>query len=302
MTVALYRDPLAGLKSQVATKRGLVEQRERELSPLLRAMLPAALRKRIDEGRARVVDVRTEHERERGAASAGEESVEALLAIDGAADALLAAYEEALALVPKLRECPFDVADPPKSRLPPPWLIEESRQRFFRGRFEERVKEVLHDAYVVRWSDVRYLARLKVAGAPLVAMTEGNFEVQALTTDFKSWLRTSVHRAAPPLSVKVMGAVGGVARALRLARDDHTGHAEFDEAFLVDGPHGGVSLLTPDVTAALMHLLPWGVSLSVNGGLAEVSWGASFSGKGFELLHDAAFSAVLGIRAAIERA
>jgi hypothetical protein len=290
--VTLYRDPLAGLKSQVATKRGLVEQRERELAPLMRAMLPAALRKRIDDGRARAADVREEDE----------SSVERMTAIDGAMDALLIDYDEALALVPKLRECPLDVPDPPKPAQPPPWLIEEQRQRFFRVRFEERVREVSPEAYVVRWGDLRYLARLKVAGAPLVAMTAGNFDVGTPSTEFTSSLRTSVHPSAPRVTVKVKTALGGVAKVLKLARDDETGEAEFDDAFLVDGPDGGALSLTADVRAALRELEPWNVALLVRNGVADVSWEAPFRGSGFELLHDAAFSVVLGIRAAIERA
>lgn len=290
--MTLYRDPLAGLKSQVATKRGLVEQRERELAPLIRAMLPSALRRTIDEGRSRVGVVRAEDE----------ETMEALSALDGGIDGLVAAYDDAVALVPKLRDCPLDVVDPPKPALPPPWLIEENRQRFFRLRFEQRVSEVWSEAYVIRWGDLRYLSRLTVAGAPLVATTSGNFDIGTPATDFKSTLRTSVHPSAPALDVKVQSAMGEVAKALRLARDDETGDAEFDDGFLVDGPDGGVLLLTPDVRAALRELAPLGVSLVVKGGLAEVSWAAAFRGNGFELLHDAAFSVVLGIRAAIERA
>jgi hypothetical protein len=290
--VTLYRDPLAGLKSQVATKRGLVEQRERELAPLIRAMLPDALRKTIDEGRSRVVEVRDEDET----------TMEALTGLDAAIDGLVAAYDDAVALVPKLRECPLDVVDPPKPALPPPWLIEENRQRFFRMRFEERVREISSDAYVVRWGDLRYLCRLKVAGAPIVATTAGNFDVAAVTTHFTSTVRTSVHPSAPPLAVKVQSPMGAVAKVLRLARDDETGDTGFDDAFLVDGRDAGVLLLTPDVMAALRVLEPFDVSLVVKNALAEVAWGAAFRGIGFELLHDAAFSIVLGIRAAIERA
>jgi hypothetical protein len=285
--VSLYRDPLAGLKSQVATKRGLVELRERELAPLIRAMLPVALRQRLVS--------RSNGPRE-------EETVDVLTAVDAELDALLVAYDEALALAPKLRDCPFDVRDPVKPVTEPPWLIEENRQRAFRVRYEERVREVQADAYVVRWGDVRYLTRMKVAGAPLVAATAGNFDLETPTTLFTSTLRTSVHPAAPAVGVKVKGALHGVAKALRLARDDETGDAAFDEAFMVDGPDGGALLLKPDVTAALRELAPWGVSLTVKSGIAEVTWGAAFRGSGFELLHDAAFSVVLGIRAAIERA
>jgi hypothetical protein len=150
--VTLYRDPLAGLKSQVATKRGLVEQRERELAPLMRAMLPATLRKKIDEGRSRMGEVRAEGG---GLDGVDESSIEALTILDGVMDGLVAAYDEASMMVPKLRDCPLDVEDPPKPVQPPPWLIEENRQRFFRLRFEQRVSEVASGAYVVRWGDLR---------------------------------------------------------------------------------------------------------------------------------------------------
>ena len=291
--MTLYRDPLAGLKSQVATKRGLVEQRERELAPLMRAMLPDELRKVIDEDRARVAAVRDDE---------ASTTMEALTELDAAIDGLVAAYDEAIALVPKLRECPLDVVDPPKPAQPPPWLIEENRQRFFRVKYEERVREVSSDAYVVRWGDLRYLTRLKVAGAPLVAMTAGNFDIGAITTEFTSVVRTSVPPSTPAVTVKLKGAMGGVAKALGIARDDETGDAPFDDAFLVDGRDGGALLLTRDVTAALRHLEPWNVGLSVKNGLAEILWGGDFRGQGADLLHDAAFAVLLGVRAAIERA
>jgi hypothetical protein len=308
--VTLYRDPLAGLKSQVATKRGLVELRERELAPLMRAMLPAALRRTIDEGRSRVAEVRPRVEGERPGGREREEreegddgmNVDALSKLDAELDGLLVAYDEAIAMVPKLRDCPLDVVDPPKPALPPPWLIEENRQRFFRVRFEQRVREVSSEAYIVRWGDVRYLARLDVAGAPVVVTTAGNFDIATTSTEFTSTLRTSVHPSCPPLGVKVQSAMGGVAKVLRLARDDETGDVEFDGAFLVDGRDAGVLLLTSDVRTALRALEPWGAALVVKNGLAEVSWSGAFRGMGVDLLLDAAFSVVLGIRAAIERA
>lgn len=294
--MTLYRDPLAGLKSQVATKRGLVEQRERELAPLMRAMLPAALRKKIDEGRSRMGEVRAEGD------GVDERSIETLTVLDGVMDALVAAYDEASMMVPKLRECPLDVDDPPKPVQPPPWLIEENRQRFFRLRFEQRVGEVSSEAYVVRWGDLRYLTRLTVAGAPMVATTAGSFDVGTPMTEFTSALRTSVPSSAPPLQVKTEGALDGVAKVLRLARDDRTGDAAFDDAFLVDGRDGGALLLTRDVTAAMTVLESFGPSLVVKRGVAELTWRGSFRGNGLDLLPDAAFSVVLGIRAAIERA
>lgn len=288
--MSLYRDPLAGLKSQVATKRGLVELRERELPPLIRAMLPAELRAVLEEEKAATSVDDTQM------------GLDELTALDAALDSVIAAYDEAIALGPKLRSCPLDVDDPPKPALPPPWLIEEPRQRTFRICLERRVQEISTDAYVVRWGDLAYLARMKVAGAPIVVTSSGNFDIATPTTTFKSKVRTSVHPSTPRLEVKLQTALGGVAKALGIARDDETGDARFDEAFLVDGANGGVLLLTPDVTAALTALEAWNATLVVRKGIAEVTWEAPFRGIGFELLHDAAFAVVLGIRAAIERA
>lgn len=283
--MTLYRDPLAGLKSQVATKRGLVEHRARELSPIVRVLLPRALRAKLDAPRPEA-----------------EGSLEALTSTDAALDALLAAFDEALALAPKVRDCPFDVPDPRKPRQPPPWLIEEARQRAFRLAFEERLRAIAPTSYLVRWGDLTYLARMKLAGAPLVATARGNFDVVAIATDFTSTLRTSVPDAVPPIEVKLEGSLAGVAKALRLARDDETGDPGFDERFLVDASDGGALLLTRDVTAALSTLAPWSPTLRVRAGIAEVAWRGTFRGNGFELLHDAAFDVVLGVRAAIERA
>jgi hypothetical protein len=181
-------------------------------------------------------------------------------------------------------------------------LIEEGRQRAFRVCFEARVREIAPEAYVVRWGDYTYLARLKVAGAPVIAASWGNFDIETPTTVFGSRLRTSVHPSAPPLTVKRSTAIAGVAKVLRLARDDESGDEAFDDAFVVDGRDGGVLLLSRDVTAAMCQLEPWGVGLVVRNGIADVTWEATFRGVGFELLHDAAFAVVLGIRAAIERA
>ena len=284
--MTLYRDPLAGLKSQVATKRGLLERRASELAPLIRAMLPPGLRARIDAPRPD-----------------DEESIDALTRADAALDALLAAYDEALLLAPTLRSAPLDVPDPPKPKQRPPWLIEEARQLAFRRAFEERLREVAPSSYLVRWGDLTYLARMTVAGAPIVVTARGNFDVQAFTTELTSTLRTSVPDATPRVDLKPMGSLDGIAKALRLARDDETGDAELDESFLVDAPDGGVLLLTPDVTAAILALAAWALpTLHVGRGIAEISWRTTFRGRGPELIHDAAIDVLLGIRAAIERA
>ncbi len=51
-----YRDPLAGLRSQVAVKRAVLADREREVTPVLRALLPEAARASIARLRAAALD------------------------------------------------------------------------------------------------------------------------------------------------------------------------------------------------------------------------------------------------------
>ena len=55
-----YRDPLAGLRSQVAVKRAVLVDREREVPPVLRALLP-------EETRASIAGLRAAANAERDA-------------------------------------------------------------------------------------------------------------------------------------------------------------------------------------------------------------------------------------------
>jgi len=100
----MYRDSLAGLAFQVATKRAAVASREQELSPVLRALLPSRLREALATLGPRTL--------EQG------ETMESLSDADAALDAMLALYDEGVQLAPKLRETSDDVADPaPRFRI-----------------------------------------------------------------------------------------------------------------------------------------------------------------------------------------
>jgi hypothetical protein len=105
--VSSYRDPLAGLRSQIATKRGLIEGRERGLPEILRVMLPNVIASRLAELRPR--------------AGRDGETFEALSDVDVALDEMIATLDAAAHALPRLRECPDTVPDPPHPVMGPPW-------------------------------------------------------------------------------------------------------------------------------------------------------------------------------------
>jgi hypothetical protein len=285
--VTVYRDPLAGLRSQIATKRGLLDSQERRVPALLRALFPAALEETIASLRERAL--------------AEGDTIESLSAIDGALDGILAAYDEGIAMLPRLRECPADVPDPPRPKMAPPWILEEDRQKHFRLRFDQRVRGIAPETYLVRWGDETYLARFKLAGAPLIATARIDTAAE-IVAHFWSTLRTSVPRDTPSLSVRMEGTLEGVGKMLGLVEDRKTGSDALDETFIVGGSEAALALLGPDIVAGLLALVPFKPSLRVSRGVAELAWTGRDRAYASDLLPDDALIVVLGIRAAIERA
>lgn len=283
--MTLYRDPLAGLRSQIASKRGLLESRERALPMLLRAMLPERLTRLFAQ---RVKD--------------DAESLEELSKMDAALDEILAAHDEAAALLPKLRACPDDVPDPSKSsNVSPPWVIEEAPQLEFRKLFTRRIAEIAPDAYAVRWDDSAYVSRFTLAGAPLFISCRFDATAsQPVIT--KSFARTSVPAELPALEVHEEGVFHAIGRALHLVRDHQTGDSAFDEIFVVDADEATAQVIGSDVRAAFITLASAEPQLFVRHGVAELQWRAAWASYPETLLPDAAFAILLGIRAAIERA
>lgn len=283
----MYRDPLAGLRSQIATKRGLLESRERHLPLLLFAMLPRRIAGVIDRL----------HERVKEEA----DSLERLTSLDAALDELLAAHDEAAAILPELRECPSTVPDPPKGQLAPPWAIEESYQLGYRAMLTKRILDIAPDAYLVRWDDPMYLARIRVAGAPLVVTSRLSlFAGQPAV--FESTARTSVHPSTPELDVRRDRLLDGIGRAIGLVKDVRVGNDEFDDAFIVSGSNAASALLTSDVVAALLEMRRLHPHLEVRRGIAELTWSDGYGSFAAPLMPDQAIAVMLGVRAAIERA
>jgi hypothetical protein len=294
--VSQYRDPLAGLRSQIATKRGLLESRERSLPALLRSMLPSELRRLLDDLGSKA-----------DAGLPDEPSIEQLTQADAALDELLRLHDEAAELVPKLRSCPDEVPDPPKPQLSPPWVYEEQGQLRFRATLTRRLAEIAPDAYFVRWDDTTYLSRFPLAGAPLVVTARYEM-IPGQLTSFRSAVRTSVPESVPPLDVRRARVIDGVGRAVGLVHDAKVGEPVFDHAFIVDDEGGpaAIRLLTSDVSSALLGMTSR-ARLHVRRGIAELTWQGRWPyfdrpGVGDALLPDEAFAIVLGVRAAIERA
>lgn len=281
----MYRDPLAGLLSQIAMKRGLLAIREQALSALLRAMLPVGLAKTLERLRSKTDDE--------------PESLDALTDVDAALDSLLAAHEEAAALVPKLRECPEDVPDPPLPQMRPPWIIEETTQLDFRALFTRRLAEIERDAYVIRWDDHTYLSRFSIARAPV--LTAARFDVRAGVPEHaRCFARTSVPVGVPAIDLRAEGSLHALGRVLHLVHDLKTDDGAFDRAFVLDAPPGTTALFDADVRSALVGLSALNPRLTISHGVAEITWKSDWTPQ--HLIPDGVIAVLLGIRGAIERA
>lgn len=287
-----YRDPLAGLRGQIVAKRGLLVAREEALVPVLRLLLPPVVQAALEDESARL--------------AAGEPietaSVEQLTRADAALDLLLDAFERAAALLPKARECPDEVAEPSRGQLQPPWIFEERDQLQFRADFTRRLGEIEPDADVVRWGDTTYLSRFRVAGMPVVLAARYE-PIGVGAPVYESHLRTSVPRAFPTVRVRRATPIVDSALGLvGLVRDVKLGEASFDADFVVDAVRAAAGVLTADVRRALHALGTMKPKLSVERGIAELTWEGTYVGRATNLVPDEAFAAVLGVRAAIERA
>lgn len=284
-----YRDPLAGLVSQVATKRAALADAERRLSPAARAMLPSRLASVLDELGPR--------------ARAPAEDLATLSAADATLDALLAAYEEALSLAPELCACPDEVPDPPPPTSPQPFLLEEPWNVRQRKRLEERVAAIDPGASIRRWGDLPYLARLRAAGAPMVLLVDFTYGGQS--DWFWSQLATSLPAALPPLRLEPEGLARKAAHALGLAQEIETGELSFDHAFWLTGSAATASLLVPSVRHALVVLAGAAVkpSLLIEHGRAVLRWNGVLRADGrYDVLPAAALDVLAGLRQALEPA
>jgi hypothetical protein len=280
--VSQYRDPLAGLRSQVATKRAALEDRARAISPIVGAMLPPAIRNAMADLGPR--------------AATGAEDMKGLSEQDAALDALLAVYDEAIAIAPTLVGLPDTVPDPQRPKLPPPWLFEEPFFVRFKKALTKRVESVADgEAWLVRWGDFGYLSRIRVEGTPLVFLAHGDDQLGT----FRSTLRTSVPARVPHLEVRRTSAYHSIGRAMHLTNEISLGDEIFDKTFWISGHEATATLLVPAVRRALLALSGHGASLFVGDGIAELAWGGGWNDPAEVVLPDTAVSVVRAVRAAI---
>jgi hypothetical protein len=288
-----YRDPLAGLLSQVETKRASAGEKAKAVTPVVRALLPRALRGRIDGLLARSLP--------RDGAAAAALDLDTLTRVDADLDALLMALEEALALAPGLRECPEVVRDPPPPAIPSPWSFEEPSQLDLRRRLEARIQEIDAGSFLRRWGDCTYLARFDVEGARVVFMTTVRLLNPMLTVDaFESSLRATIPRALEALHLRPERVHHGIGKALGLAREITVGDAELDEAFFIRGAAASAAVvLEPRPRAGLIALRAARPALRAGDGVVDLAWSGPWRGDVADVLPAAALDVVLGIRGAL---
>lgn len=291
-----YRDPLAGLRGQIAVKRAATTSKSAQVPPTLRALLPAALAARVDA---------LEAEGSLGDDALGDADLERLSAVDSALDALAAALEEALALAPRLKDCPDAPPDPPWPELPEPWLIEDPPQLGLRRALEARVLGLDEDSFLRRWGDAAYLSRLRVEDVRVVFMFSLRItEITFALDGFRSSLRATVPRAFPELHLRPEKTLDALKKSVGLARELHLGEPALDEAYFVTGDPRALPLLDVSrVRGALGALAAFDGALHVEGGVVVASWGASvgsrWRGEPEPIFPDAALDLVLGVRHAL---
>lgn len=238
-----YRDPFAGLVSQIASKRGMVRDREARVSPVLVALLPEAIGARIDAHRATALDESAS-------------GLEALMRVDAALDALATVYEEALLHEDTARRLAFEVADPPRPDIPPPWLIEEDGQlRFRRALVDALAKALDEEVSLLRWGDFAYVARFRESDTPHVLHVVPKLDAQSLdAVSFAGTLRAPMPERTPELDVRVQRTHHSVGKALGIAHELETGDPDFDAAFWIRGDRRALSFLPGNVRSLLVSL------------------------------------------------
>lgn len=256
-----YRDPLAGLLSQVATKRGLALDRDKRVTPVLRALLPSRIAERIAEHREHALDETAD-------------SMETLARVDAALDALNSTYEEALLLEDDARTLAFEVADPQRPDIAPPWLIEEPSLLRFRNFLDERIDRALDDDItLLRWGDFGYLTRFRREGAPSTLHIEANLDANRMVVvGFTATLRTTMPERVPELDLRTEGPHHAVGKALGLARELDTGDAPFDETYWIKGHRHALAFLNRDLRGPLLAIAPYRPRLRFHRGGMSLEW------------------------------
>ncbi len=276
-----YRDPLAGLRSQIVVKRAVLQDRDRTLTPVLRALLPAETRASMDSLRA--------------AANAEAEEIDTLVAADAALDGLLAAHDAAQEQSTRLRWCAEDAGVPPRPWIAPPWLIEEPSQLQIRRALDRRLSQV-DGELVDRWGDRGYRSHVQIEDARALFFfeydpTEGS--------SASSLLRVTVPETLERIALGHQGLRHTLGKKLGLVRELEVGDTELDSRFLITGAAATIAVLTVRVRHALLQLPSAQLRLSIGRGYATLTWRFPWRDVGLDALTIEALAVMSGIRRAI---
>lgn len=279
-----YRDPLAGLISQVATKRAAAADMSTRVSAVVRAMLPDRIASALETLTMRAAKTATD--------------LATLTDVDAALDALLVAYGEALALAPALIACSSEPPAPPQPGNDPPWLIEERAIRAYRGNLDARLQVIAPGAYLKRWGDFAYTSRFSAEGIALTLVTR--HWVGDTNEGYESALLASLPRALPDLDVRREHAWDRAAHALGLAEEVELHDDVFDRAFWVKGDAATATLLVPAVRRALLAMVHLAPALHARDACLDLRWRGDIGLEStHELLPDAAIDTVVRFRRAL---
>lgn len=277
-----YRDPLAGLRSQVMVKRAVLEDRQRLLTPVLRALLPE--------------ETRTSMASLLAAASVDGDTLDTLAAADAALDGLLAAHDAALEQSTRLRWCAEDAGVPPRPWIAPPWLIEESGQLRMRRELDNRLSIVDGDP-VERWGDRGYRSHVPIDDARALFFFEHDLGEDVNKPS--SMLRVTVPETLERITVVQQRLQHTIGKKLGLVRELEVGDPDFDSRFLITGAAATIAVLTPRVRDALLQLPSTHLRLSIGRGYATLTWKFPWRDVGRDALPPAALDVMVGMRRAV---
>jgi hypothetical protein len=294
-----YRDSLAGLRGQVLVKRAALDSRAREVTGVLRALLPEQLARNVSELEARV-----QTEAATPASLEKLDSLGMLTTVDALLDAILFAYDQAIAMSADVRACSDEVGDPKPPYMPQPWLIEENDQLTYKAALNARLADIVDgDERVLRWGDRGYVARFSHAGVRFLFFTDIDFVTDESSVTYACMLRINVPNALARLELHIERPHHSLGQAIGLVKEIEMGDAAFDSKFWIKGAKPTAALLVPPVRRALLAMNPRRLALVVGSGFATLSWRIRiFDSGGADALPDSAIETLVALREAIARA
>lgn len=251
-----YRDSLEGVRSNLVLKRAEIEQREKRITPVLRALLPKADRDALS---LNLIAVR--------GMSIETTSMTELIEMDQIADKTIAAYEAIDRRNAEFRVCPL----PPKPRANTlrPYLIEEANGKRFRLRLTDILLDLGIDAQIERIADNTYLSVLNMPDC-LMYMTS---MVERFDNLFTNAITIGIPSALEELVLSVELPYQRILRALGLKDELSVGVARFDVRFWIVGSELTRAVFTADLRKQLLSFAESASpTLHFREGVARIEW------------------------------